>query len=63
MRWWDPKGGSHHGYFLRVNRKGNAVVRTLTGRQKTMPLDDVLPVNDGRMKAIRAERAKKEQSE
>lgn len=62
MRWRDSNGGSRHGYFLRVNRKGNAVIKTLNGRQKTMPLEAVLPVNDGRMQAIRAERAKKETS-
>lgn len=47
VRWW-TKTGFAVGYFVRYNRNGKPVV-VAVGRKKEKAVDDIYPVNDGKM--------------
>lgn len=47
VRWW-TKTGFVNGRYVRHNRNGKPVV-VAAGRKKEKAVDDIFPVNDGRM--------------
>lgn len=51
VRWW-TKTGFTTGRFVRTNRKGRPVV-VRAGKSRELTVDEIYPVNDGRMKALR----------
>lgn len=51
VRWWTNTGFAT-GHYVRHNRKGRPVVRQ-AGKRRERAVDEIYPVNDGRMVARR----------